>query len=147
MDQRVIRLNSERRARCIRGISMNCELIPRATAVGHSSGFCGFALAGYTTLSPDSALHTSRDEKQTLMKKGFFSPLVQLPNMKITSGGMIKPVWSVTTLVELDSPSHCRGPCEWRKNRRVILPGRSIDPNFGDSVDSPLRRTHGVRLI
>lgn len=46
----------------IRGISMNCELIPRATAVGHSSSFCGFALAGYTTFSPESALFASRDE-------------------------------------------------------------------------------------
>lgn len=127
---------------------MNCELIPRATAVGHSSGFCGFALAGYTTLSPDSTLLTSREEKQTLIKKGFPPPpLLQLLNMKITSGGMSKPVWSMTTSVEPDLPSHCRGPCEWRKNRTVILPGRSIDPNFGDIVDSPLRRTHGVRLI
>lgn len=48
---------------------MNCELIPRAKAVGYSSGFCGFALAGYTTLSPDSTLLTSREEKQTLIKK------------------------------------------------------------------------------
>lgn len=46
----------------IRGISMNCELIPRATAVGHSSSFCGFALAGYTAFSPESALLASRDE-------------------------------------------------------------------------------------
>lgn len=46
----------------IRGISMNCELIPRATAVGHSSGFCGFALAGYTTFSPELVLLASRDE-------------------------------------------------------------------------------------
>lgn len=115
--------------------------------MGHSSGFCGFALAGYTTLSPDSTLLTSREEKQTLIKKGFPPPLLQLLNMKITSGGMSKPVWSMTTSVEPDLPSHCRGPCEWRKNGTVILPGRSIDPNFGDIVDSPLRRTHGVRLI
>lgn len=46
----------------IRGISMNCEFIPKATSVGHSSSFCGFALAGFTRFSPELALHASRDE-------------------------------------------------------------------------------------
>lgn len=67
LEQRVISLKkgaalSREPGSNIRGISMNCELIPRATAVGHSSSFCGFALAGYATFSPESALLASRDE-------------------------------------------------------------------------------------
>lgn len=99
------------------------------------------------TLSRLDSSHQQRREADTYKKGISPPPLLQLLNMKITSGGMSKPVWSLTTSVEPDLPSHCRGPCEWGKNRTVILPGRSIDPNFGDIVDSPLRRTHGVRLI
>lgn len=67
LEERVIRLKkgpvlSGQPGSNIRGISMNWELIPRATALGHSSSFCGFALAGYSTFSPDSALLASRDE-------------------------------------------------------------------------------------
>lgn len=99
------------------------------------------------TLSRLNSSQQQRREADTYKKRDFSPPLLQLSNMKITSGGMIKPVWSLTTLVEPDPPSHCRGPCEWRKNRKVILPGWSVDPNFGDIIDSPLRRTNGVRLI
>lgn len=79
----------------IRGISMNCELIPRAVAEGHSSGFCGFALAGSSTFPPESAVLASRDEEQTLRK---ITPLPrEWPlNMKTASAGVIKPAWLLT---------------------------------------------------
>ena len=113
----------------IRGISMNCELIPRATAVGHSSSFCGFALAGSATFSPESALLASRDESQTLRKITFFSPPVQLQNMKITSAGAIKLVWPLTTRAEPDSLSRCRRSCE-----RSLIQSTSRHPEDTEMV-------------
>lgn len=125
---------------------MKCELIPGATA-GHSSGFCGFALAGYAALSPDSTLLTSRDEKQSFSKKKkglIFSNPCSCRTWKLHLAEWLNlwPLWPNQTCCPIVDVRVSGGRIE-----SVCFPGRGVEPKLGDAVDSAPRTTRGVRLI
>lgn len=80
---------------------------------------------------------------------------MQLPNMEITSGGTIKPVWPLTTLAGAGLLSHCRCSCvvvvvvveREKKKKGSSFQAKGSKLRRYCSVDFELREVRGVRLI